>query len=98
MKDKVQIERVDNFGDTRKITYNVERRQFEGVGRISSTDVARLFDKISEHYSPSKSKRGKRITELSTELSKLIKADGNFMADTYSYITAGDTILLHIDR
>jgi len=32
MKDKVQIERVDNFGDTRKITYNVERRQFEGVG------------------------------------------------------------------
>ena len=68
MKDKVQIERVDNFGDTRKITYNVERRQFEGVGRISSTDVARL------------------------------KADGNFMADTYSYITAGDAILLHIDR
>lgn len=97
MKDKIKIERVELFGDTCKIIYNFERKQFQGVGRVSPTDVSRLLDKLSEHYSTSRTKRGKRIAEISNELSKLVKADCNFYADTYSYIAGGETLLFESD-
>ena len=98
MKDRPQIERIDLFGDTRKIVFDIERKQFQGVGRVSPTDVSRLLEKLAEHYGPAKSKRGTRIAELSAELAKLVKADGDFYADTYSYIANGLTMLLEPDR
>ena len=98
MKTKQQIERVDLFGDTRKVAFDNERKQFQGVGRISPTDVSRLLEKISEHYGTAKSKRGKRIAEISAELAMLIKNDGSFYADTYSFIANGLTILLEPEQ
>lgn len=98
MKGRPKIERVDLFGDTRKIAFDTERKQFLGVGRVSPTDVSRLLEKIAEHYGLAKSKRGKRIAELAAELAKLVKADCDFYADTYSYIANGLTMLLEPDR
>ena len=94
MKGRPQIERIDLFGDTRKIEFDPERKEFLGVGRVSPTDVSRLLDKVAEHYAPAKTKRGKRIAELSAELSKLVKSDCDFYADTYSFIANGLTLLL----
>lgn len=98
MKGRPQIERVDLFGDTQKIAFDPERKQFQGVGRVSPTDVSRLLEKIAEHYGPAKSKRGKRIAELAAELATLVKADCDFYADTYSFIANGFTMLLDTDR
>ena len=94
MKGRPQIERIDLFGDTRKIEFDPERKEFLGVGRVSPTDVSRLLDKVAEHYAPAKTKRGKRIAELSAELAKLVKADCDFYADTYSFIGKGFTLLI----
>ena len=94
MKGKPQIERVDLFGDTRKIVFDAERKQFQGVGRVSPTDVSRLLEKLTGHYAHAKTKRGKRIAELSAELATLVKADCDFYADTYSFIANGLTVLL----
>jgi hypothetical protein len=98
MKGKPKIERVDLFGDTRKIVFDTDRKQFLAVGRVSPTDASRLFEKIAEHYAPAKTKRGKRIAELAAELAKLVKADCDFYADTYSYIANGETLVLTLDR
>ena len=98
MKGRTQIERVDNFGDTRKIVFDIERKQFQGVGRVSPTDVSRLLEKIAEHYGPAKTKRGKRIAELSADLAKLVRSDGKFYVDTYSYIAKGETLVLTLDK
>ena len=98
MKGRPQIERIDLFGDTRKIEFDPERKEFLGVGRVSPTDVSRLLDKVAEHYAPAKTKRGKRIAELSAELAKLVKSDCDFYADTYSFIANGLTLLLECDR
>lgn len=98
MGKKTKRERVDLFGDICKIAFDVERKEFQGVGLLSPTDAARLINKIAEHYSTSKSKRGKRIAELSAELSKLVKEDCDFYAETYSYIAGGSTIVLSNDR
>ena len=98
MKGRPQIERVDMFGDTYKIAFDMERKQFQGVGRVWPTDVSRLLEKLAEHYGPAKTKRGKRIAELSSELAKLVKADGSFYADTYSFIASGLTMQLNTDQ
>ena len=98
MKDMPKIERVDLFGDTRKIVFDMEHKQFLAVGRVSPTDVSRLLEKIAEHYGPAKTKRGKRIAELSAELAKLVSADCSFMADTYSYVAKGETLVLTLDK
>jgi hypothetical protein len=98
MKGRPKIERVDLFGDTRKIAFDTERKQFLGVGRVSPTDVSRLLEKLAEHYGPAKTKRGKRIAELSTELAKLVKTDCDFYADTYSFIAGGLMMLLNTDQ
>ena len=97
MKDQ-QIERVDNFGDTRKIVFDIEHKKILGVGRVSPSDVSRLLEKMSEHYSSTKTKRGKRIAELSADLAKLVRSDGKFYADTYSYIAKGETLVLTLDK
>ena len=94
MKGRPQIERIELFGDIHKIEFDPDRKKFQGVGRVSPTDVSRLLDKVAEHYAPAKSKRGKRIAELSSELAKLVKADCDFYADTYSFIANGLTLLL----
>lgn len=98
MGKKLKLERIDLFGDLRKIVFDAERKEFQGVGRISPTDTARLISKIAEHYSTSKSKRGKRIAEISAELSKLVKEDCAFYADTYSYIASGFTFVLNPEQ
>lgn len=98
MKGRPQVERVDLFGDTHRIVFDMERKQFQGVGRVSPTDTARLIEKIAEHYGSSKSKRGKRIAELAAELAPLVKADCDFYADTYSHMANGQTLLLEPDR
>lgn len=97
-KGKAKVERVDLFGDTCKITYDENHKAFIGVGRISPTDVSRLLEKVTEHYAAKASRRGQRISELSSELAELIKADCSFYADTYSYIASGTAIVLESDR
>lgn len=98
MKGRPEIERVDLFGDTMSIVYDADRNQMQGVGRVSPTDASRLLEKIAEHYGPAKTKRGKRIAELAAELAKLVKADCDFYADTYSFIAAGKTIKMGTDQ
>ena len=97
MNKKLKIERVDLFGEIRKITYDTDRKEFQGVGFVNSRDVSRLFEKIAEHYVEAKSKRGKRIAEISAELAKLVKEDGDFHAETHSYIVDGASIVLKPD-
>lgn len=90
----MSIEQIDKFGDVREIKYDTEARQMIAVGRVSPTDISRLLNKMSEYYTKDTSKRGKRIEELSKELSKLILKDCSFYADTHSYIANGPTIQL----
>lgn len=98
MSKKNKIERVDLFGDIRKIAYDPERKLFNGVGRLSFREVSRLIAKVAEHYGTSKTKRGKRIAEISNELARLIVEDGDFMAETYAYIAGGVSIVLSPDE
>ena len=56
MKGRPQIERIELFGDIHKIEFDPDRKKFQGVGRVSPTDVSRLLDKVAEHYAPAKSK------------------------------------------
>lgn len=98
MKGRPEMERVDLFGDTGKIVFDPERKKFMAVGQVSSTDASRLIEKIAEHYGPAKTRRGKRIAELAAELAKLVKVDCDFVAETYSFIANGFTMLLETDQ
>lgn len=94
MNTEPVIEQINFFGDIHKILFDKDRNEFLGVGRLSPTDVSRLLEKISEHYSNSKTKNGRSISELSSELAKRLFKECDFFADTYSYIAKGETLIL----
>lgn len=98
MKGRPLIEDVELFGTTQKIVFDPDRKEFRCIGRVDPRDVARLIDKIAEHYQPAKSKRGKRIAEIASELAFLVKEDCDFSAHTNSYVAKGFSLLLEQER
>lgn len=98
MNKKLIPERVDLFGDIRKISFDTSNNKVEAIGILGATDTAKLITKIAEHYAKAKTKRGKRMFELSDELAKLVRQDGTFSAETHAFVANGTTVVLDTDR